>query len=78
VTGHVVGGRDLPALVDALVGLLTDPGRARAMGAAGREWMVRDWALPALVERLRGVLDGLPPRSARSDLPARGDVHVRP
>ncbi len=78
VTGHVVGGRDLPALVDALVGLLADPGRARAMGAAGREWMVRDWALPALVERLRGVLDGHAPRPTRSDLPAPGDVHVRP
>ena len=62
VTGHVVGGRDTgvlaDALVDALAGLLADPGRAATMGAAGREWMLRDWALPALVERLRGFLDG--------------------
>ena len=60
VTGHVVGGRDAGALTDALVGLLADPERARRMGAAGREWMLRDWALPALVERLRGLLAGAP------------------
>jgi phosphatidyl-myo-inositol dimannoside synthase len=58
VTGHVVGGRDTAALADALAGLLADPGRARAMGVAGREWMLRDWALPALVQRLRGLLAG--------------------
>jgi phosphatidylinositol alpha-1,6-mannosyltransferase len=55
-TGHVVGGRDTDALTDALVGLLADPDRARAMGAAAREWMLRDWAWPALVDRLRGLL----------------------
>jgi phosphatidyl-myo-inositol dimannoside synthase len=69
VTGHVVGGRDTGALADALVGLLADPDRAHGMGAAGREWMLREWALPALVERLRGLLAGqagwvTPPYSA--------------
>jgi phosphatidylinositol alpha-1,6-mannosyltransferase len=59
-TGHVVGGRDADALGAALVGLLADPGKARRMGAAGREWMLRDWALPALVGRLRGFLSGAP------------------
>jgi phosphatidylinositol alpha-1,6-mannosyltransferase len=58
VTGHVVGGLDTAALADALAGLLADPDRARRMGAAGREWMLRDWALPALVQRLRGLLSG--------------------
>jgi phosphatidylinositol alpha-1,6-mannosyltransferase len=60
VTGHVVGGRDLGALVDALSGLLGEPDRAAAMGAAAREWMLRDWAFPALVDRLRGFLSGGP------------------
>jgi phosphatidylinositol alpha-1,6-mannosyltransferase len=60
ITGHVVGGRDTAALGDALAGLLADPDRARRMGAAGREWMVRDWALPALVQRLQGLLGGGP------------------
>ncbi|GEL17166.1 glycosyltransferase family 4 protein [Pseudonocardia asaccharolytica] len=59
-TGHVVGGRDLPALTGAVAGLLADPDRARAMGAAGREWMLRDWSWPALVRRLRGFLEGAP------------------
>ena len=58
VTGHVVGGRDTAALADALGGLLADPERARRLGAAGRDWMLRDWAMPALVERLRGLLSG--------------------
>jgi phosphatidyl-myo-inositol dimannoside synthase len=60
VTGHVVGGRDADALAAVLIGLLSDPDRARRMGAAGREWMLREWALPALVERLRGLLAGAP------------------
>lgn len=57
-TGHVVGGRDLGALADAVAGLLADPDRARTMGAAGREWMRREWSWPALVTRLRALLAG--------------------
>lgn len=57
-TGHVVPGRDLDALTDALAGLLADPDRARAMGAAGRAWMLRDWTWPTLVERLHALLTG--------------------
>ncbi len=59
-TGHVVAGRDLRAVVDALAGLLADPGRARAMGAAGRAWMQRDWTWPSRVRRLGGLLAGVP------------------
>jgi phosphatidylinositol alpha-1,6-mannosyltransferase len=58
ITGHVVGGRDTGALADTLTGLLVDRDQARRMGAAGREWMLRDWALPALVQRLQGLLAG--------------------
>lgn len=57
-TGHVVPGRDLDALTDVLAGLLADPDRARAMGAAGRAWMLRDWTWPTLVERLQALLTG--------------------
>ncbi|MHA6795361.1 glycosyltransferase family 4 protein [Pseudonocardia bannensis] len=59
-TGHVVGGRDTGALATALARLLADPDRARAMGAAGREWMEREWSWPRLVRRLHGLLDGTP------------------
>ena len=76
VTGHVVGGRDTAALADALGGLLADPERARRMGAAGREWMLRDWAMPALVQRLRGLLVG-PGRALRRPVRDRASA-VRP
>lgn len=56
VTGHVVGGRDPRALTDALVGLLRDPARAAATGAAGRAWMVERWSWPARVAHLRRLL----------------------
>lgn len=57
-TGHVVGGRDLAGLADALAGLLADPDRARAMGTAGRDWMLRDWSWPARVAALGSFLSG--------------------
>lgn len=57
-TGHVVGGRDLDAVARALVALLTDPDTARAMGAAGRDRMLRDWRWPVQVARLRALLAG--------------------
>jgi len=57
-TGHVVDGRDLDAVVAAVGALLAEPDRARAMGAAGRAWMLRDWTWPVMVERLRALLTG--------------------
>ncbi|TQM14121.1 glycosyltransferase family 4 protein [Pseudonocardia kunmingensis] len=59
-TGHVVDGRDVPAVAAALAGLLADPDRARAMGAAGRAWMQREWTWPARVARLQALLTGTP------------------
>lgn len=59
VTGHVVDGRDGTAVADALAHVLTDPTRAAAMGAAGRERMLQDWSWPARVTRLRELLQGV-------------------
>jgi phosphatidylinositol alpha-1,6-mannosyltransferase len=59
-TGHVVDGRDIPALATTVAGLLADPGRATQMGAAGRAWMQREWAWPGRVARLRALLAGAP------------------
>lgn len=59
-TGEVVSGRDPVAVADALVELLADPDRARAMGAAGRAWMRRDWQWAGSAARLAGWLGAGP------------------
>lgn len=43
-TGLLVAPGDAPALADAVVDLLTDPARARAMGAAGRRRLADEWS----------------------------------
>ncbi|WP_045744594.1 glycosyltransferase family 4 protein [Actinoplanes rectilineatus] len=55
-TGHVVGGRDVPAIADRVAGLLADPDRARAMGEAGRAWVEREWRWEKQSERLDALL----------------------
>ena len=55
-TGYVVGGRDVPAIADRLAGLLADPDRARAMGAAGRAWVEREWRWETKAARLTELL----------------------
>jgi phosphatidylinositol alpha-1,6-mannosyltransferase len=55
-TGYVVGGRDLAALTDRLAGLLSDPARAAAMGAAGRAWVDREWRWEKQAARLATLL----------------------
>jgi phosphatidylinositol alpha-1,6-mannosyltransferase len=62
-TGHVVDGRNIAAIASAVAGLLADPERARAMGAAGRAWMRQEWTWPARVARMRALLAGTPPPS---------------
>jgi phosphatidylinositol alpha-1,6-mannosyltransferase len=59
-TGHVVDGRNIAAIASAVAGLLADPERARAMGAAGRAWMRQEWTWPARVARMRALLAGTP------------------
>ena len=55
-TGHVVDGRSVPAVTDAVAALLADPQRAAEMGRAGRAWVERAWRWDVLAERLRGLL----------------------
>ncbi|MET0424913.1 MAG: glycosyltransferase family 4 protein [Actinoplanes sp.] len=57
VTGHVVGGRDVPAIADRIAGLLADPDRAKAMGAAGREWVEQEWRWEKQAARMTALLD---------------------
>ena len=46
VTGVTVDGNDVHQIAQAAVDLLTHPEKARAMGAAGREWSVAEWNWP--------------------------------
>lgn len=57
-TGYVVGGRDVPALVDRTVELLRDTAKAQAMGKAGRTWVERDWQWDALAAKMTTLLRG--------------------
>jgi phosphatidylinositol alpha-1,6-mannosyltransferase len=56
VTGTVVDGRSVEAVRDSVVGYLTDPDRARAAGAAGREWVQREWTWEGSAARLTELL----------------------
>jgi phosphatidylinositol alpha-1,6-mannosyltransferase len=57
-TGHVVDGRSVAAVADAVSGLLLDRDRARRMGERGREWVAAEWRWDVLAQRLRGLLAG--------------------
>ncbi len=60
VTGRLVDGMRVAEVADAVAGLLADPERSRAMGAAGREWVEREWRWDVLAARLRALLAGGP------------------
>ncbi|WP_030443415.1 glycosyltransferase family 4 protein [Actinoplanes subtropicus] len=55
-TGFVVGGRDVEALAARLTELLADPAKAKAMGAAGRAWVEREWRWEKQSARLSRLL----------------------
>lgn len=57
-TGTVVDGTDVAAVATAVGDVLADPGRAAAMGAAGRHWAVDNWQWRAQGARLTGLLSG--------------------
>ncbi|GGP41352.1 glycosyltransferase family 4 protein [Saccharothrix coeruleofusca] len=56
VTGHVVDGREVAEVADAVAGLLADPGTAAKMGRAGREWVSTQWRWDTLATRLTHLL----------------------
>lgn len=57
-TGLVVDGRAVDQIAEAVSGLLADPDRAAAMGAAGRDWVRAQWRWDVLTERLAALLRG--------------------
>jgi phosphatidylinositol alpha-1,6-mannosyltransferase len=56
VTGQLVDGTSAREVAGAVNALLDDPQRARQLGAAGREWVTREWGWDQLAERLRAAL----------------------
>jgi phosphatidylinositol alpha-1,6-mannosyltransferase len=55
-TGTVVDGRRPGPVGAAVAGLLADPARARAMGAAGRRRVEAEFSWTAVVSRLEELL----------------------
>jgi phosphatidylinositol alpha-1,6-mannosyltransferase len=55
-TGLLVDPRSPDAIADAVISLLQDPARAKAMGAAGAQWMHSEWTWEAQSTRLRNLL----------------------
>ncbi|HEU5267397.1 MAG TPA: glycosyltransferase family 4 protein [Jatrophihabitans sp.] len=55
-TGYLVDGRDPAAVAERLAALLTDPALRAAMGAAGRDWVTREWRWDVVAGRLGALL----------------------
>jgi glycosyltransferase involved in cell wall biosynthesis len=59
VNGWVVPVRDVPRMAERVVALLSDPQRARAMGAAGRELVTQRWTAEAMVHDIAAAYENL-------------------
>ncbi|MGI8665954.1 MAG: glycosyltransferase family 4 protein [Jatrophihabitans sp.] len=55
-TGEVVDGSDVAAVAARLALLLTEPGRAAELGAAGRAWVEQAWRWDTIADRLAELL----------------------
>jgi len=57
VTGHVVEPRSPDAVAASISGLLDEPERARAMGAAGRAWVEQRWSWTTIAATFADLLE---------------------
>ena len=57
-TGLVVDGESKSDVADACITLLTDNARARAMGEAGRNWIINEWQWRKWSEEFANLLIG--------------------
>ena len=71
-TGLLIDADRPEPIAAALLDLLGDPGRAAAMGAAGRDWIAREWTWTAAADRLAALLRGTD--TARTAAPAGRDA----
>lgn len=63
VTGELVDGEDVTEVADVLAALLDDPQRRATYGAAGRDWVTREWTWERSAARLASLLAGQTPPS---------------
>jgi phosphatidylinositol alpha-1,6-mannosyltransferase len=52
----VTDPRSPEVVADTVSGLLDDPARARAMGAAGRAWVEQRWSWTLIADTFAGLL----------------------
>jgi len=64
VNGHVVPSNEPGMLAEGLLDILADPERARAMGRAGREWVLQHGTFDGMVRRYEALYEGESPRKA--------------
>ena len=57
-TGLLVDGTNCDQIADAICELLANPERAKQMGAAGRDWVIKNWQLSSWSEKFNKVLIG--------------------
>jgi phosphatidylinositol alpha-1,6-mannosyltransferase len=57
VTGHVVEPRSPEAVATTIADLLAEPGRARAMGTAGRAWVEQRWSWTTIAATFAELLE---------------------
>ncbi len=57
-TGLLVDGTKSDQIADAICELLANPERAKQMGAAGRDWVIKNWQLNSWSEKFNKVLIG--------------------
>jgi phosphatidylinositol alpha-1,6-mannosyltransferase len=55
-TGHVVNGRSVEAITEAVSDLLADPEHAARLGACGRDWVTTHWRWDTMATRCSGLL----------------------
>lgn len=55
-TGFAVDGRDSEKVAEAILHLLRDPAKAKAMGARGRQWIIENWEWKKWSEEFNALL----------------------
>lgn len=57
-TGYVVPGRDVDAVAERIIRLLTDAALRERLGRAGRQWVEQSWRWEQMAQRLHELLTG--------------------